>query len=167
MTGDLWIVIPRWDGPDGFQHYRDRAPVWIKTYTRLMSDDAYLGLTGNRRAILHGLWLEYAMSNRCLTLDIRMIARRLALNVKMADLESLNHAGFIAFSAIKPLAKPEHPASAEKETEKELELQDQDQVPYTHRPPELENGHSSNPEPIAAIIAQSLAAAKPKGTRIE
>src|SRR5262245_751608 len=59
MTGrpDRWIVIPDWDE---FQHYKDRAPLWIKTYTRLLHDDAYLDLDIAARGILHGLWLLYA-----------------------------------------------------------------------------------------------------------
>lgn len=104
MAERLWIVIPRWrGGKDGFQHYGDRDPKWIKNYTRLLHNDDYLRLTGHRRALLHGLWLAYAMSGGCVAVDPQMVGRQLGLVVKMADLEALNHAGFIHFSASAPV----------------------------------------------------------------
>ena len=55
MTDLGWIEIPNWDR---FQHYRDRDPPWIKFYTELLHDPDYLALSGDQRAILHGLWLR-------------------------------------------------------------------------------------------------------------
>ncbi len=169
MTGDpeRWIVIPRWDGPTGFQHYSDRDPKWIKNYRDLLSKDEYLELTFVQRGILHGLWLEYAAANRQLRDSTLTLSRRLGGRVTRASLDALNHAGFIEYSASRPLATRYQAASPEKETEEELDLQDQDQVPYTPTPPARANGHHNNTQPIAAIIAESLAAAQPKGTRIE
>lgn len=115
---DQWIVIPRWDE---FQH-RDAAranvPTWVKTFTRLLSDDDYLNLTGHRRAILHGLWLEYARSRRQLRDDTRTLTHRLHLKVTTADLEALNHAGFIGVSASRPASND---ASGSASTEKKRE----------------------------------------------
>lgn len=91
-----YIEIRNWDK---FQHAdatkRGNDPVWIKAYTRLLSDDDYLGLTGHRRAILHGLWLEYARSGRRLRLDTAFLTRRLDLRVSMADLNAIKNLGFI------------------------------------------------------------------------
>lgn len=126
MTEDLWIVIPGWDR---FQHYRDRQPPWIKVYTDLLHRDEYLSLTGDQRAILHGLWLEYASSSRRLRADTRSLTSRLRLRVTSAQLECLNHAGFIEFSASKPLAERLQDASASRareETEAERETETQD-----------------------------------------
>jgi hypothetical protein len=97
VTG--WLILPRnWDH---FQHAdatkRGRNPRWIKNYTALTSDDDYLDLTGHQRAILHGLWLEYARSGRHLHLNTRSLSARLRLRVMRRDLEALNHAGFIEF----------------------------------------------------------------------
>lgn len=114
-----YIVIEDWRK---FQHYKDRSPLWIKNYTELMHDDDYLGLTGNRRAILHGLWLEYATSRCRVADDTAVLSRRLALKVTRRDLEALNHAGFITFSASKPLAERYQDASPEVEREEEKEL---------------------------------------------
>jgi hypothetical protein len=106
MSEERWIVIPRWDD---FQHAdaaRSRTLPWIKSWTRLLSDNAYLDLTGHQRAILHGIWLEYARSHCQLTLSTVSLTRRLGLRVTTQHLEALNHAGFIHFSASKPASKP-------------------------------------------------------------
>ncbi len=106
-----------------FQHYdpTKRNLPWIKNYLELMRDDAYMDLTGNQRAILHGLWLEYA-STRCqLHADTRSLSRRLNLRVTKQQLETLNHAGFIDIVASKVLADGYQPASTEIEREIEKE----------------------------------------------
>lgn len=107
-----WIVVHDWRR---FQHYKDRTPLWIKTYTELMHDDAWLSLTGHRRAILLCIWLEYAMTRQQLTDNTTSLSRRFALKVTTRDLESLNHAGYITISASKPLADGYQPASPEVE----------------------------------------------------
>jgi hypothetical protein len=93
-----YIEITGWDT---FQHSdatkRGRDPKWIKLYTRLHSDDDFLALSGHRRAVLFGLWLEYARSGRRIALDTRSLTRRLSLRVSTKDIDALNHAGFIEF----------------------------------------------------------------------
>jgi len=101
---DRWIVIPRWDGPDGFQHYSSRDPVWIKNYTRLLHSDEYRSLSFAQRGILHGLWMEYAASGRNMLGNTLELSRKLGHQVTERSLQALNHAGFIEFSASKPLA---------------------------------------------------------------
>jgi hypothetical protein len=109
-----WIVIPKWDE---FQHYKDRAPKWIKTYVELMSDAAYLELSGHQRAVLHGLWLEYASARCRLAVDTGSLTRRLNLRVTRRTLERLNQAGFITFSASEPLAMRSKIASPDRRRE--------------------------------------------------
>lgn len=111
---DQWIVIPKWDGPKGFQHYKDRDPTWIKNYRQLLASDEYRDLSLHQRGILHGLWLAYAASNRQLRLNTLALSRRLGQTVKTQDLERLNHAGFIRFSASKPRARRYDAAKPEK-----------------------------------------------------
>jgi hypothetical protein len=113
-----YIVIEKWDGPHGFQHYKDRSPLWIKNYTELMSKDDYLGLTFHQRGVLHGLWLEYARARRQLPDSTVALTRRLGQRVTRATLDALNHAGFITYSASKPLAPRYQAASPEVEVEK-------------------------------------------------
>ncbi|MCC6312071.1 MAG: hypothetical protein IT345_14290 [Trueperaceae bacterium] len=109
-----WIVIENWDR---FQHYRNRDPSWIKNYTALLHDDDYLNLTPPQRALLHGLWMLYAKTHRSVLEDTAMLSSRLGLRVRKDTLESLNRAGFIRFSASRPLADRFQDASPEKERE--------------------------------------------------
>jgi hypothetical protein len=91
-----FVVIPDWHEflhPDVTK--RGNNPVWVKSYTRWLSDDGYLSLSGNQRAILHGLHLEYARSGSELRLDTRSISSRLGLRVTTKDLHSLKTQGFI------------------------------------------------------------------------
>lgn len=95
-----WIVIRNWDH---FQHYKDRAPSWIKDYTEQLDDHAYLALTFHQRGVLENLRLQYARSRGCLPLDLKMLNRKLAGDMKMESLEALKRAGFIQFTASEPV----------------------------------------------------------------
>ena len=99
---ERWIEIPGWEG---FQH-RDAArvvvPTWIKLYTELMSKEEFLGLSFHLRGVLVSLWLEYATSKRQLSDSTVRLSRRLGMRVTRRDLESLNRAGFVTFSASRP-----------------------------------------------------------------
>ncbi len=163
MTGELWIVIPRWEE---FQH-RDAArvqvPTWLKTFTKLLSDEAYLDLSGHRRAILHGLWLEYARSTRRLRVDTISLSRRLSLRVTTKDLAALNHAGFIHFSASRDAGKHAGTIAGIEESreEKNREVQDQELgLPYSTGRSDA-NGRQNGLTTIQEQILQSLEEAKP------
>ena len=110
MMEDGWIVIPNWRR---FQHYKDRNPKWIKVYTELMSDPAFLELTFAQRGLLISLWLEYANSRRTIRIRHGYISHALGGRVRYSQLEALSHAGFIEVSASKPLAKPYQSARPE------------------------------------------------------
>jgi hypothetical protein len=119
-----WISVVGWDD---FQHYKDRNPLWIKVYTRLLGDDAYLDLSEHRALMLHRLWLEYARTGCALRVDTARLSRRLSVKVTRSDLDSLNHAGFIDIVASKALAEGYQPASprasrGETETEEARDL---------------------------------------------
>lgn len=113
-----WIVIPRWWE---FQHYKDRDPVWIKAYVRLLDDEDYLALPPGTRSVLHGIWLAYASSDGRLTLDTRSLSSRLRMRVTSQQLKALVRAGFIATSASRPLALRYQVASPETEEETETD----------------------------------------------
>jgi len=107
---DGWIVIPNWRR---FQHYKDRNPKWIKVYTELMYDPAFLGLTMPQRGLLISLWLEYANSRRSVPEESSKISRMVGQRVRKDTLKALSDAGFIEVSASKPLAKRYQPARPE------------------------------------------------------
>ena len=96
MSEERWIIVRNWER---FQHYKDRDPYFIKLYTELQHDHNWLALTGHQRAVLVGIWLEYASARCQLPLNTASLTRRLALRVSSATLEALNHAGFIEFSS--------------------------------------------------------------------
>lgn len=136
-----WISVRNWRK---HQHYdpAKRQPPWIKVYTELTSDEAYLALTARARCLLHGVWLEYAQSKSALRADVTQLNNRLRMRATHADLVSLCDAGFIELVASKTLADGYHGASTalasrarahslETETETEEE-QDQSQEPSFH-----------------------------------
>jgi hypothetical protein len=107
-----WIIVPKWDR---FQHYGDRRPTWIKVYARLLQDPNYLSLSMAEKGLLTIIWLSYSQQNCELSLaDLVQICGK---RVSKVALVSLNHAGFIHFSASKPLAPNKE---VEKEKEKTL-----------------------------------------------
>lgn len=95
-----WILIPNWGK---FQHYRDRRPVWIKSYLDQHDRDEYLELPAGTRALLHDLRLMYARRRGQIRLDTRWLSGELHVRVTTQQLEALHHAGFISFSASKPV----------------------------------------------------------------
>jgi hypothetical protein len=130
ISDDEYIWIRNWDR---FQHYHDRNPPWIKNYVELLHSAEYRGLSAATRGVLHGLWLEYAAARggepeappgdggetvgvprrdggetvgvpRGLPRDTAELTRRLGVRVTERTLTSLNHAGFIEFSASNLLA---------------------------------------------------------------
>ena len=109
---DRWIIIPRWRD---FQHYTDRDPKWIKNYRAQLADDDYLNLSFAQRGLLHSLRLQYALSDGRVREDTVGLTKKLGRRVRKDSLEALENAGFIAFSASKPLALAYQVASAEQE----------------------------------------------------
>lgn len=143
-----WISVRNWRR---FQHYdpTKRVPPWIKNNTDLMANDSYLSLTEHRALMLHRLWLEYASSRCELSDDTLRLSRRLGMKVTRADLEALNHAGWIDIVASKALADGYQNASArahdvEVETEKEEQPRPL-RVPTTP-PPDETNGPGNEDE---------------------
>lgn len=120
MNDDPWIVVRNWDK---FQHYGKRNPPWIKNYFDLVHDDAYLSLSAVERALLHGLWLLYGAARR--QLRRKTAAASLQLRVESKHWDALVNAGFIEFSASKPLALARArvlATEAEAETKEETEV---------------------------------------------
>jgi hypothetical protein len=123
----LWIVVRHWDR---YQHYRDRRPVWVKIYPELLHNPAYLALSLPCRGILIGLILLYADSDRAIPLRTGYVSRALHGRVSNAQLISLSDAGFIEFSASKPLAPPAR--SRERDREDQEQKQNPASLPVVH-----------------------------------
>lgn len=134
MSEPRWIVIHNWDR---YQHYNDRRPVWIKLYTELLGNPRYCALTLTQRGILSGLLLMYAESDAEIPLDTAWLSRRLNGRITNAQLKGLNHAGFIEFSASKPLApryQGASPRARREETERETDTRERKEQKQKQEP---------------------------------
>jgi hypothetical protein len=112
ISPDTWIIVPNWDR---FQHYRNRNPLWIKIYAKLLHDPKFLALSPASRGLLMTIWLVFSQESGQVTVE--MMRRYGGHGVGFYQLIALNHAGFIEFSASKPLE-----TKKEKEVEKEKTL---------------------------------------------
>ena len=109
-----------------FQHYKDRAPPWIKLYNELLDDYGFARLPDATKIHLVLIWLLASRSeNTLLPLDPLWIAKRISAT-ETVDLERLLASGFIERwegEASDPLAACKQDASPERETEAEREAE--------------------------------------------
>jgi hypothetical protein len=162
-----YIVIPNWDE---FQHYKDRAPAWIKLHLNLLGNDAWLDLSPEDRCVLITIWmLTGRYGNGRVKADYGWIMQqaKVGYGPRSRNLERLNHAGFITFSAS---ALPKKVASVEvegsKEPKKERKSARASSAANTAARTHAENGHEPsrddtlNRDGIAAALAALKTAAK-------
>lgn len=149
---DGWIVIPNWDR---YQHYHDRDPTWIKDYASQLADDDWLKLTLSERGALQTVRLMYAECDG--QLPLRRTIRALVYHDRRAKrtLEALNHAGFIAIVATRPLALARSREKRREEKNERASATPKTKTPTTTTTTTT-NGHATpQPEPIAAIVDQA------------
>ncbi len=91
-----------------FQHYKDRAPPWIKLYNKLLENYEFGRLQDASKAHLILIWLLASRSNNCLPYDPEWVANKISAKTPV-DLEALAKAGFIQPN--QPLQSPEQVAS--------------------------------------------------------
>jgi hypothetical protein len=77
-----------------YQHYKDRAPKWIKVYGDIFSDFNFLQLTDAERFHLVGLWILASKLNNKIPLDQAYIKAQIFSTSKI-NLEKLEALGFI------------------------------------------------------------------------
>lgn len=92
-----------------FQHYKDRAPPWIKLYNKLLENYQFGRLQDASKAHLILIWLLASRSSNCLPYDAEWVANKISATSPV-DLEELVRAGFIQPN--QPLQSPEQDASA-------------------------------------------------------
>lgn len=114
-----------------YQHYRDRNPVWIKLYNRVMDDDAFLALPDAARGHLMLIWLLASRRNNKIPADAKLIAKAIQATGRV-NLTALIEAGFLVpweesasipdgNRASSALAEPEQDAIPERERDRETE----------------------------------------------
>jgi hypothetical protein len=112
-----------------FQHYRDRAPPWIKLYNEILDDYAFAQLPDASKVHLILIWLLASRADNCLPFDSLWIAKRIGAT-EQVDLTRLLSGGFIeahasgALASCLQLASPEREAEAETEGEAEKIVSD-------------------------------------------
>lgn len=116
-----------------FQHYKDRAPIWIKLHRSLLDDFEFHCLPVASKALAPLLWLlasEY--QDGAITLATKAIAFRLRMSVAEfeAALKPLIDGEFFISSAAladrKPVATPEKERETEREEESETDTRAKD-----------------------------------------
>ncbi len=91
-----------------FQHYRDRAPTWIKLYNSILDDYAFVALPEAARAQLMLLWLVASRHDNRIPYDEAFIREQLHVRSRL-HLGTLIEAGFVAVveqDASTTLARP-------------------------------------------------------------
>lgn len=93
-----------------FQHYKDRAPPWIKLYNGLLEDYEFGGLPDASKMHLIAIWLLASRSDNKIPYDSKWVAGRINATEKV-DLDLLVKRGFILLDqeekqvASKPVAE--------------------------------------------------------------
>lgn len=77
-----------------FQHYKDRAPPWIKLYNELLDDYDFGKLPDASKMHLIAIWLLASRSENKIPYDSGWVSRRINATDKV-DLDLLAHSGFI------------------------------------------------------------------------
>lgn len=114
------FITPK--GWDGFQHYRDRKPAWIKLHRDLLDNFDYHCLPIASKALAPMLWLLASEhEDGRIPADWRLIAFRLRMTAEevQSAVTPLISSGF--FVASEPLADCKRGACLEKEREREEE----------------------------------------------
>lgn len=113
---------------DKFQHYKDRAPPWIKLYSALLENYEFGLLPDASKAHLIAIWLLASRYNNVVPLDKGWVGKRINATDDV-DLDALIKAGFLltdqsrsdVLAPGKQDAMPEREKEAEGETEGETE----------------------------------------------
>ncbi|MDP2618601.1 MAG: hypothetical protein Q8P46_00250 [Hyphomicrobiales bacterium] len=77
-----------------FQHYKDRAPPWIKLYNELLDDYEFSRLPDASKWHLIAIWLLASRSDNKIPFDPTWVARRINADSEV-NLDALREAGFI------------------------------------------------------------------------
>lgn len=120
-----------------FQHYRDRAPPWIKLHNAVLEDYEFARLPDASKWHLAAIWLLASRTNNRIPYDPSWIASKIGARSKV-DLDTLVSAGFLVMisTATDPVAEPEQNASAPLERAEERRGRAEERRGETlHQPP--------------------------------
>jgi len=95
-----FFSVKNWDE---LQHYKDRAPPWIKLYNHLLDDYEFACLQDASKLHLVLIWLLASRNNNRLPFNARWIKQRIGVDGDV-DLNELAALGFIEVEPIKDVA---------------------------------------------------------------
>lgn len=98
-----------------FQHYKDRAPSWIKLYTKLLTNYEFAQLSDAEKGQLVMIWLLASQYDGSVPNDPKWIASQTNLKGRLAITKFVAEGWLEVVAVAQPasnlLAQPEHPAS--------------------------------------------------------
>jgi len=96
-----YLRVKNWEG---FQHYKDRNPPWIKLHRALLDDYEFCSLNDESKAHLMLIWIQASQSDGRIPNDPKFLERKLSCTG--IDLDVFVQAGFLIVeqAASKPLA---------------------------------------------------------------
>jgi len=153
MSQDGFLVVVNWTE---FQHYKDRAPPWIKLHTALLEKYEYQRLQDASKAHLVGIWMLASRLENRIPNDPEWIATRIGAQ-SIIDFQALEAAGFISYEgrrASKPLALGLQSACLE--TEGEGESERETKKTGADAPFELPDDEDEKEEPLGAFYGRVL-----------
>lgn len=104
-----------------FQHYRDRAPPWIKFHAAVLDDYEFGQLPDASKAHLLAIWLLASKLDNRIPNDSKWIARKINATERV-DIDTLVRSGFLLMrDASGPLAEREHDSMLEERRGEERE----------------------------------------------
>lgn len=110
-NGSGYVYVKNWDGKDGFQHYHDRWPSWIKLHLSLLGNDAWLELSADDRCLLVTIWmLAGRYGSGRVKADQKWLCAQanIGWSPRSRNLERLIQAGFIKVMS-RPAIEPVYP----------------------------------------------------------
>lgn len=112
-------------GWETYQHYKDRAPVWIKLYTSLLDSYDWSRLKDASKLLAVHIWLLAAKLDNRIPIDLPYMKSKMQISFEMENLKELESHGFIKLryrDASKELASCEQDACLEKRREEEIRV---------------------------------------------
>lgn len=122
-----WVAVRDWQR---HQHYKDRAPPWIKLHVALLNDRAFMALAPASRCLLMLLWVLASEKEGLVLYDEEELRFRLRWpTLKLKDMKPLFDAGFLLYplapasTTLAPASTLQADACLETETEVETETE--------------------------------------------
>ena len=145
-----YLQVPDWDH---LQHYKDRAPIWIKSYPDTLDNYQFAALPDVTKGHLFAIQLLASRNDNKLPRDARWIGQRIGAH-EPVDLDALVSAGFLEpyDPDSNPLADRKHvaPREEKRRVEKKREDARAREAPGVKKPPAPPRG--GNPVSVQTLI---------------